>query len=134
MKIPLRIVIALVLASFSLRAADSTPPAARKPGDYTHGPDSKPQDGVPRGRLEGPFEFHSQIFAGTVRQYWLWVPAQYTPEKPACLLVFQDGQRATNPAPNASLRVPQVMENLIHKKEMPVTIGLFITPGNRSET
>ena len=46
--------------------------------------------------------------------------------------MFQDGQRATNPT--GSLRVPQVLENLIHKKEIPVTIGIFITPGNRSET
>lgn len=29
--------------------------------------------------------------------------------------------------------MPQVLENLIHKKEIPVTIGLFITPGNLSE-
>ena len=48
------------------------------------------------------------------------------------MLVFQDGQRATNP--NGSLRVPQVMENLIRKKDMPVTIGIFITPGNLSDT
>jgi len=45
--------------------------------------------------------------------------------------VFQDGQRATRT--NGSLRVPQVMENLIHKKEMPVTIGIFITPGARGD-
>jgi hypothetical protein len=107
--------------------------AARKPGEYSHGPDSLPQAGVPKGRLEGPFEWNSRIIPGTVRRYWVFVPAQYTGDKPACLLVFQDGQRATNPAPNASLRVPQVMENLIHKKEMPVTIGLFVTPGNLSE-
>jgi S-formylglutathione hydrolase FrmB len=58
------------------------------------------------------------------------VPAQYSAEKPAALLVFQDGQRATNP--KGQLRVPQVLANLIHKKEIPVTIGVFITPGNRS--
>ena len=51
---------------------------------------------------------------------------------PANVLVFQDGQRATNP--KGSLRVPQVMENLIAQKKMPVTIGIFITPGNLSET
>ncbi len=119
------------LSGAQLTAQDVQP--ARKPGDYTHGPDSLPQEGVPKGRLEGPFEWNSRIIAGTVRRYWVWVPAQYTGDKPACLLVFQDGQRATNPAANASLRVPQVMENLIHKKEMPVTIGLFITPGNLSD-
>ena len=95
------------------------------------GPDSLPQAGVPKGRLEGPILFKSKVFAGTVREYWLFVPAQYTPDKPACVLVFQDGQRATNP--KGQLRVPQVMENLIAKKEMPVTIGIFISPGQRGE-
>jgi enterochelin esterase family protein len=106
--------------------------AMRKPGEYTLLPDSLPQPDVPRGRLEGPFEFHSRIIAGTVRQYWIWVPAQYNAKVPANVLVFQDGQRATNP--QGSLRVPQVMENLIAQKRMPVTIGIFITPGNTSET
>ena len=89
------------------------------------------QTGVSHGRLEGPFEFHSRVFAGTVRRYWIFVPSQYSAQTPASLLVFQDGQRATNPA--GSLRVPQVMESSIDKHEMPVTIGLFITPGNLSE-
>jgi enterochelin esterase family protein len=106
-------------------------PTPRKPGEYTLGPDSLPQEGVPKGKLEGSFLFKSQIITNTVRRYWLYVPAQYTPEKPACVLVFQDGQRATRP--DGALRVPQVMENLIHKKEMPVAIGIFITPGHRGD-
>ena len=93
--------------------------------------DSLPQAGVPQGQLLGPFEFHSQIISGTVRRYWLFVPAQYDATQAASLLVFQDGQRAVNP--QGSLRVPQVMENLIARGDMPVTIGLFVTPGNRSE-
>lgn len=93
--------------------------------------DHFPQDGVPRGELHGPFEFHSKIIADTVRRYWIFVPAQYKADSPASLLVFQDGQRATNP--EGSLRVPQVMENLIAKGEIPVTIGLFVTPGNLSK-
>ncbi|HEU4752190.1 MAG TPA: alpha/beta hydrolase-fold protein, partial [Armatimonadota bacterium] len=67
----------------------------------------------------------------TVRKYWIYVPSQYDPAKPACVLVFQDGQRATNP--NGVLRVQNVMDNLIHRKEMPVTIGIFITPGQRGD-
>jgi len=50
--------------------------AARQPSDpgpktaiYEPGPDSLPQDGVPKGRLEGPFEFRSRILADTVRRY-----------------------------------------------------------------
>src|SRR4051812_32518860 len=141
MKISALFFCTLMLAATSLSAADAAanasaaaPAAGRKLGEYIHGPDSMPQPGVPKGRLEGPFEFKSKIIAGTVRRYWIYVPAQYDASKPAGLLVFQDGQRATNPAPNASLRVPQVMENLIHKKEIPVMIGLFITPGQRGET
>lgn len=94
-------------------------------------PDHFPQEGVPKGELTGPFTFHSKIIEGTVRQYWLFIPAQYEPSKAASVLVFQDGYRATNP--KGSIRAPQVMENLIAKGEMPVTIGIFITPGNRSE-
>jgi hypothetical protein len=115
---------------FAQTNSNSAPPQ-RHPGEYHLTSDSLPQDGVPKGKLEGPFSFNSRIFTNTVRQYWVFVPAQYTPEKPACILVFQDGQRAVKT--NGSLRVPQVMENLIAKKEMPVTIGIFITPGSRGD-
>lgn len=93
-------------------------------------PDHFPQEGVAKGELKGPFEFHSKIIEGTVRLYWIFVPAQYEASKPASILVFQDGYRATNPA--GSIRAPQVLENLIAKGEIPVTIGIFISPGNRS--
>ncbi len=71
------------------------PPAAdRKPGDYPLGPDSLPQDGVPKGKLEGPFLFRSQVIANTVRRYWIYVPVAVhrrsarerprVPGRPAC--------------------------------------------------
>jgi len=117
----------LLFCAPPLRAAE----VPRLPGEYKLGPDSLPQPGVPVGKLEGPLWFRSQIFTNTVRQYWIYVPAQYTPEQPANVLVFQDGQRAIRT--NGALRVPQVLENLIAKKEIPVTIGIFITPGQRGE-
>jgi hypothetical protein len=101
-------------------------------GDFEVGPDSLVQEGVPQGRLEGPFEFHSNIIQNTVRRYWVFVPAQYDPATPANVLVFQDGQRATNPT--GSLRVQNVLTNLIHDGSIPITIGIFITPGNTTET
>lgn len=101
------------------------------PKSYSLGPDSLPQEGVPKGRLEGPFLFKSQILANTIRKYWIYVPAQYDGKKPAAVLVMQDGQRASNP--NGVIRTQNVLDNLIHKKEMPVTIGIFITPGQRGE-
>lgn len=121
----------LGMMAMGLTAAALPVVAQGMPKEYPLGPDSLPQEGVPKGKLEGPFLFKSKVLAGTVRKYWVYVPAQYVASKPACVLVFQDGQRATNP--NGVLRVQNVLDNLIHKKEMPVTIGIFITPGQRGE-
>ncbi|HEY0455481.1 MAG TPA: alpha/beta hydrolase-fold protein, partial [Verrucomicrobiae bacterium] len=60
--------------------------------------------------------------------YWIYVPKQYDAAKPACLMVFQDGASYVNA--NGQFRAPIVFDNLIHKKEMPVTIGVFINPGD----
>jgi len=111
-------------------AQEATKPAAPKP-KYRLSSDSLPQEEAPKGKLEGPFLFKSKILVGTVRKYWVYVPAHYDASKPACVLVFQDGQRATNP--NGVLRVPNVLDNLIFKRQMPVTIGIFITPGQLGE-
>ncbi|MFO1514352.1 MAG: alpha/beta hydrolase-fold protein [Verrucomicrobiota bacterium] len=132
MKSSVVVFLALLICAFALQAVETnSTTTARQPGEYKLGPDSLPQAGVPKGKLEGPLLFKSQIIANTVRRYWIYVPAQYTPDKPANVLVFQDGQRATNP--EGALRVPQVLENLIHKGDLPVTIGIFITPGQRGE-
>jgi enterochelin esterase-like enzyme len=96
--------------------------------DYTLGPDSQPQEGVPKGRVLGPFVFKSQVFENTVRQYWVYVPAQYDASRPAAVMVFQDGHKYVNV--EQEYRVPVVFDNLIHKREMPVTIGIFINPGH----
>ncbi|MCO6456115.1 MAG: SMP-30/gluconolactonase/LRE family protein [Pirellulaceae bacterium] len=92
--------------------------------DYEPGPDSLPQPGVPQGEIKGPFSWSSQIFPGTVRDYWVYVPAQYDANKPACVMVVQDGLGRAN-----GWKLPTVLDNLIHKGEVPVTIGIFINPG-----
>ena len=94
--------------------------------DYPLGPDSKPQDGVPEGGVT-KHQWNSKIFPGTVRDYWIYVPKQYAADKEVCLMVFQDGGGYANT--NGQFRVPVVFDNLIQKREMPVTIGLFINPG-----
>jgi enterochelin esterase family protein len=94
--------------------------------DYTLGPDSQPRDGVPRGQVT-KYKWESKVFPGTVRDYWVYVPAQYNAGKPACVMVFQDGSAYVST--NGNFRVPVVFDNLIAKKEMPVTIGVFINPG-----
>lgn len=103
----------------------------RKPGDYPLTPDSLEQASVAKGKLLGPYEFHGQAIPGTVRQYWIYVPLGYDAKDPPNLLVFQDGQRATNP--QGSLRIQNVLDNLIAKGEIPLTLGVFVTPGNLSE-
>ena len=115
----------LVVPSTAQQATEGTPKT------YSLGPDSLPQEGVPKGKLEGPFLFRSKVFEGTIRKYWIYVPAQYDAKKPAAVLVMQDGQRASNP--NGVIRTQNVLDNLIQKKEMPITIGIFITPGQRGE-
>jgi enterochelin esterase-like enzyme len=97
---------------------------------YTHTRDSERQNDVPRGALHRA-QLQSQIFAGTSRDYWLYVPAQYRPEVPAALMVFQDGHLYVNE--EGPFRVPVVFDNLIHRGEMPVTIGLFINPGHNGK-
>lgn len=134
MQLPLKASILIFLACTTLIAQDGSKPTRRDPQPqvrYPLGKDSLQQDGVPEGKLEGPFLFKSKIIENTVRQYWVYVPAQYNGEKPANLLVFQDGARAINP--NGVIRAPQVLENLIAQKHIPVTIGIFITPGQRGD-
>jgi gluconolactonase len=87
---------------------------------YPVHPDSTVQPGVPKGEvLKFTFE-NSKIFPGTWREYSIYVPAQYTPDKPACVYVNQDG---------VQWGAPTVFDNLIHKKEMPITIGVFVMHG-----
>jgi enterochelin esterase-like enzyme len=96
--------------------------------DYQLGPDSQKQPGVPEGKVTKS-TWKSTIFPGTVRDWWLYVPAQYDATKPACVMVFQDGGGYVNVDAKAQFRVPIVFDNLIHKKELPVTIGIFLNPG-----
>jgi len=78
------------------------------------------QPGVPKGEvLKFSFD-NSKIFPGTWREYWVYIPAQYRPERPACVYVNQDG---------IQWKAPTVFDNLIYHHEMPVTIGVFVMPG-----
>jgi gluconolactonase len=75
---------------------------------------------VPKGEVTKYTFDQSKIFPGTVREYSVYVPKQYDGSKPACVHVNQDG---------IQFKAPAVFDELIHKKEMPVTIGVFIKPG-----
>ena len=92
--------------------------------EYPVHPDSKPQDGVPQGEIKGPFEWRSELFPGTVREYAIYVPAQYDGSKPVCSMIVQDGLRKAE-----QWKLPTVLDNLIHKGAVPVQIGIFVSPG-----
>jgi len=76
--------------------------------------------GVPKGEVLKFTYDQSKIYPGTWREYWVYVPAQYKGDQPACVYVNQDG---------IQWKAPTVFDNLIYRKEMPVTIGVFVSPG-----
>jgi enterochelin esterase-like enzyme len=102
---------------------------------YRLGPDSEPHPGVPAGKVVGPTTLPSNVYPNTARNYWVYVPAQYdqgeNKGKPACLMVFQDGHAFVNL--KGDYRIPYVFDNLIYRREMPVTIAVFINPGHTPE-
>jgi enterochelin esterase-like enzyme len=105
--------------------------AAGEDDFYKLGPDSLPQDGVLKGRLIGPTTLPSEVFPGTSHTYWVYVPQQYDPSQPAALMIFNDGQAMIDM--HGDLRIPNVLDNLMWRREIPVTIAVFINPGRTPE-
>jgi len=106
-------------------------PAPHADSQYRLGPDSLPQEGVPKGEIRGPFTLPCQVYPGTQHTYWVYVPAQYDAAKPTALMVFQDGQAFKDE--KGDMRAQNVMDNLIYRREIPVMIGVFINPGRRPD-
>lgn len=117
------LVLMLLLCAAPLMAI----PGMVDPGMADEVPERVVQPGVPQGKVT-PGQFKdSQIFPGTVREYSVYVPAQYKSDEPAALMVFMDGSGYASA--NGAFRVPVVFDNLIHQKAMPVTIAVFVNPG-----
>ncbi len=124
-----------LLASFlsALFAAQIFSASAAATDDvYLLGPDSQSHEGTPHGKVIGPLTLASQVFTNTTRHYWIYVPAQYDPKTPAALMIFQDGQAFVSRT-NGDYRIPNVFDNLIYRREMPVTIAVFVNPGHTPE-
>jgi enterochelin esterase-like enzyme/sugar lactone lactonase YvrE len=106
--------------------AGSPLPVAPPQGAASHyvAPELKPEQ-ILKGQVK-EFDFNtSQIFPGTDRKGAVFIPAQYDGSKPACVYVKTDGY---NP------REKELLETLIAGKEIPVTIGIFIRPGQLQPT
>ena len=116
----------------SLAAAAIAHAQSPNPDIHYHlGPDSLPEDGVPKGEIRGPFTLLSAVFPGTQHTYWVYVPAQYDKSVAASLMIFNDGQAFM--APEGDARAQNVMDNLIYRREIPVMIAVFINPGRRPD-
>ncbi len=101
------------------------------PKKYELTADSQRQPNVPQGKVTSFTWKSEKAFPGTIREYWVYVPSQYDGTKPAALMVFQDGHAYVDE--KGQFRVPIVFDNLLARGEMPVTIGIFINPGNHSD-
>jgi gluconolactonase len=86
-------------------------------------------DPPPKGEVTKYTFKDSKIFPGTTRDYWVYVPKQYDPAKPACVHVHQDGIPYNGNNIPAERRTPAVFDDLIAKKEIPAIIGVFVQPG-----
>ncbi|HTU27059.1 MAG TPA: RICIN domain-containing protein [Pirellulales bacterium] len=80
---------------------------------------------IRKGELKSFAFSSSTIYPGTVRQVTVFIPAQYDGTKPACVYVRTDGFKPEE---------QPLLETLIATKEMPVTIGVFVTPGTLPAT
>src|SRR5579871_1705913 len=120
--LPMRIPLLLLILSALL----ATTPAVRASDDYPLGPDSQYHADVPHGTVTH-YAALSKVFPGAEHHYWVYVPKQYDAAAPACVMIFQDGGGFQDS--NGQFRVPVVFDNLIARKEMPVTIAIMIDPG-----
>jgi sugar lactone lactonase YvrE len=94
-------------------------------GDYTLGPDSQPQSGVPKGSVAKYEREAGTFYPGAPHTYSIYVPAQYDAAKPTPFMIFLDGGAFLS----NSVRVPIVFDNLIAKHDLPPLIGIFVNPG-----
>ena len=92
---------------------------------FTNAQDSGKSTSIPKGEVLNFSLDNSKIFPGTSRNYSVYIPKQYDSSKPACVYINQDGVQYNAPA---------VFDKLIHEKQMPVTIGIFVTPGKVKAT
>jgi enterochelin esterase family protein len=128
----LLVITASLTKAFAQQAAPGqTPQSPDVNAYYQIGPDSLPHDGVPKGEVRGPFTLPSQAYRGTQHTYWVYVPAQYDRSNAASLMIFQDGQAFKDM--DGVLRTPNVLDNLIYRREIPVMLAVFINPGRTPE-
>ena len=115
MKIPVCFVISMLL----LCCESGTSSHSQEP---INTPKATPGGTIKKGVFES-----AEHFPGTSREYEIYVPHQYDPEEPANLMVFMDGSGYANL--KGAFRTPLVLDELIARKDIPVTVAVFVNPG-----
>lgn len=96
---------------------------------YTRTEDAETQPGVPQGMMTAASFSGSAVYPNTTWDYWVYVPDQYDGSEPAALLVLTDGNVYRRNDGSAPYRTPTVLDNLIDEGAMPMTIAVFVDPG-----
>jgi sugar lactone lactonase YvrE len=116
---------AVLLLAQGPQSGPPAPLSGLPPVDYSLGPDSAPQAGVPKGTVTEHTLAPGRYFPGTPHRYQVYVPSQYSASRPAPFMIFLDGAGYAGDG----VRVPVVFDNLIAKGDLPPMIAIFIDPG-----
>ena len=106
----MRLLLSASLAVFAFTSG----PCIFAADDFVESPDHRVNASIPHGTVTQMPPWESKIFDGTVRDWWVYVPAQFKPDGSAAVMVFQDGHDYVNVKGN--WRVPVVFDNLIAKR------------------
>ena len=92
---------------------------------YALGPDSQRDDKLPRGSLSTRQCAPGRHYPGVAHDYTVYVAAQVAADRPAALMIFQDGARYLG----LEIDVPAVLDRLIAEGALPPTVAVFVNPG-----
>jgi len=92
------------------------------------GPDSYARAGVPQGKLTGPLELESKVYAGMKANVWYYVPAQWDGTTALPVQIWNDGQQFTGARPT-QWRVIETLDSLFAQKKIPLMASVFVQPG-----
>ena len=106
----------------------------RPPEDRQYNPcaEAYPAAGTPRGDVLTIEKWtESRVFPQTERDICIYRPAQLSSSSARPdLMIFQDG--ASYVDPQGEVRVPAVLDTLIHQSELRPTVAVFVNPGTRT--
>ena len=87
--------------------------------------ETQPRDGVPQGQVIHHTDWpHSVIYPGTLRHFAVYIPPGMTQGDEVALLCIPDGFVHLG-----FLKLPTVLDNMIHDKRLPPICAVFLQSG-----